>query len=258
MQRSNPFGLPPRPLGASLPCLTGYLLLSELYAVIRSRVQREWCPPAAAVLLVRPWFGPLPFILARLAFDTGTPPRGKVKNVMPGLRCRGFVGGDTSKPPDSDLSGVRIGVRPSTVRDAPRTGNRSPRASGSPAPLESVDGWPLATPGTEIPGGSRPVVSAVRRRDPRGVALHPRAICRSPIPSARATRREHLRCGLASRGLVGAIGWSPASPPVRRGCRDGRALSGAPSLYLNSPPRVPGGFGHRLGSGVRPRSPDGA
>jgi hypothetical protein len=80
--------------------------------------------------------------------------------------------------------------------------------------------------------------------------LHPRAICRSRPPSVRAIRSEHLRSGLALRGLVGAIGWSSASPPVRRGCRRGRVLSSAPSLYLNSRLPFAGGVGPSRRSGA--------
>ena len=47
---------------------------------------------------------------------------------------------------------------------AVRWGDRSPGTSASPAPLESVDRWPLASPDTQIPGGSRPAGAAVRRR----------------------------------------------------------------------------------------------
>ena len=64
--------------------------------------------------------------------------------------------------------------------------DRSPGASWPPAPLESVDGWPLATPETRFLGGAAPwdppsagVVHGVR-------TLHPRAVCRSQPPPARA------------------------------------------------------------------------
>ena len=40
-------------------------------------------------------------------------------------------------------------------------GDRSPGASAPPALLGSVDRWPLAIIDTEIPGGSRPAVTAV-------------------------------------------------------------------------------------------------
>ena len=124
-----------------------------------------------------------------------------------------------------------------------RTGDRSPGASGSPAPLESVDGWPLATPDAEIPGGSRPVVSAVRRRA-RGVrSLHPRAICRSQPPPARATRLEPLRVGLVSRGLVGAIGWSSASSPGAPGLPRRPGASLRPFLISQLSPPSAGGLG---------------
>lgn len=45
-----------------------------------------------------------------------------------------------------------------------RWGDRSPGTAWSPAPMESVDRWPLASPDTQIPGGSRPAGAAVRRR----------------------------------------------------------------------------------------------
>lgn len=59
-----------------------------------------------------------------------------------------------------------------------RRGGRSPGTVWCPALMESVDGWPLATPDTKIPGGSRPAVSAVRRRDCGVRTLLPRAVCR--------------------------------------------------------------------------------
>jgi hypothetical protein len=61
--------------------------------------------------------------------------------------------------------------------------DRSPGAVWSPALMESVDRWPLASPDTQIPGGSRPAGAALRGRV-RGVRTpHPRAVCRSlPAP----------------------------------------------------------------------------
>src|SRR3569623_916099 len=146
---------------------------------------------------------------------------------------------------------VRRGSRPplpggSVILVGPaswRVGSRSPGASWSPALLESVDGWPLATPDTEIPGGSRPVVSAVRRRA-RGVrSLHPRATCRSQPPPVRATRLEHLRVGLVSRGLVGAIGWSSASSPGAPGLPRRPGASLRPVLVAQLSPPSAGGVG---------------
>jgi hypothetical protein len=84
-------------------------------------------------------------------------------------------GNGGSRPPQCVLT-----VGPSGPPGGARRGDRSPGAAWSPAPMESVDRWPLAIPGTQIPGGSRPVVPAVRRRD-RGVRTpHQRAVCRSP------------------------------------------------------------------------------
>jgi hypothetical protein len=76
---------------------------------------------------------------------------------------------------------------------AGRCSARSPGALWPPAPLESVDGWPLATPDTRFLGGAASwdppfagVVHGVR-------TPHPRAVCRSQPPPARAARLEHLR-----------------------------------------------------------------
>ena len=73
--------------------------------------------------------------------------------------------------------------------------------------------------------------SAVRRRCPRGLDPPPEGHMPQSTPARKGVRVESPACGLALRGLVGAIGWSSASPPVRRGCRCGRALHRAPSVY---------------------------
>src|ERR1700709_598290 len=92
----------------------------------------------------------------------------------------------------------RSGVTPGPPTSLLDPGGRSvavPEARGlmSPALLESVDQWSLTIPETQIPGGSRPAESAVRRRA-RGVrTLHPRATCRSLTAPARAAWTEHLR-----------------------------------------------------------------
>ncbi|KAJ5171601.1 hypothetical protein N7492_004194 [Penicillium capsulatum] len=103
--------------------------------------------------------------------------------------------------------------------------------------MGSVDGWPLATPDTEIPGGSRPAVAAVRRRD-RGVrTLLPRA--GRPTPACHSGGDGPSACGPALRGLVGAIGWPPAPSPVRRGGRGGRALRAPqPTICTLTPPGI--------------------
>ena len=209
--------------------------------MLRARVPRQrWSPAAAALRSRRGASSLLP-----------PPPCVPLESTSVGWKgyCRASDPGGLRVVPRPQAHGLKRDGRQlghvHAERLTRRTGDRSPGASGSPAPLESVDGWPLATPDAEIPGGSRPVVSAVRRRA-RGVrSLHPRAICRSQPPPARATRLEPLRVGLVSRGLVGAIGWSSASSPVRRGCRGGRAPRCAPSLYLNSRPRPRGGWVRR-------------
>ncbi|KAJ6060135.1 hypothetical protein N7444_001989 [Penicillium canescens] len=61
---------------------------------------------------------------------------------------------------------------------------RCPKPGGlmSPALLESVDQWSLTIPETQIPGGSRPAESAVRRRCPRGLDPSPEG--RMPQPAS--------------------------------------------------------------------------
>ncbi len=84
---------------------------------------------------------------------------------------------------------------------ATRWGDRSPGAPWSPAPMESVDRWPLASPDTQIPGGSRPAGAAVRRRV-RGVRTpHPRPVCRRPHSARKGGLVEHPACGPVSEGL---------------------------------------------------------
>lgn len=51
--------------------------------------------------------------------------------------------------------------------------------------MESVDRWPLASPDTKIPGGSRPVVAVVRRRCPRGPVPPPEG----RMPQATSARK---------------------------------------------------------------------
>ena len=85
--------------------------------------------------------------------------------------------------------------------------------------------------------------SAVRRRCPRGPDPPPDGPMPQPTPAREGAPVGTPACGRVLRGLVGAIGWSRVSPPVRRGRRRGRALSGAPSLYLNSRPWSARGVG---------------
>jgi hypothetical protein len=127
-----------------------------------------------------------------------------------------------------------------------RCSDRSPGASWPPAPLESVDRWPLAIPETQIPGGSHSAGAAVRRCV-RGVwTLHPRAVCRSlPAPARAAWWDPCVRTG--AEGLSGGNWMVVSVPPVRRGRRCGR-VSCTPLLdhTHSTPPGVTGA--------VRPRS----
>ena len=106
-----------------------------------------------------------------------------------------------------------------------RWDDRSPGAVWSPAPMESVDRWPLASLLLQIPGGSRPAGAAVRRRV-RGVwTLHPRAVCRSlPAPARAIPGRVYLRADRFLGGYSGGNWMVICVLPVRRGCRCGRAL----------------------------------
>ena len=109
-----------------------------------------------------------------------------------------------------------------------RGSDRSPGALWSPAPLESVDRWPLAIPETQIPGGSHPVGAAVRRCVHGVWTLHPRAVCRSLSAPVRAAWRDScVRTG--AEGLSGGKWMVSSVPPVRRGRRCGR-VSRAPLL----------------------------
>lgn len=107
-----------------------------------------------------------------------------------------------------------------------RWGDRSPGAVWSPAPMESVDRWPLASPDTQIPGGSRPAGAAVRRRVRGAGTPHPRPVCRRPHSARKGGLVEHPACGPVSEGLQwGQLdGHVLASPRCAGGCRGGRAL----------------------------------
>ncbi len=126
--------------------------------------------------------------------------------------------------------------------------------SRSPAPMESVDRWPLASLLLQIPGGSRPAGAAVRRRV-RGVwTLHPRAVCRSlPAPAKAIPGRIYLRADRFLGGYSGGNWMVICVLPVRRGCRGGRALSGAPSRVK---PTLHAASSEALGGGPRCVSPD--
>jgi hypothetical protein len=81
----------------------------------------------------------------------------------------------------------RSGATPGPPTSLLDPGGRSvavPEARGlmSPALLESVDQWSLTIPETQIPGGSRPAESAVRRRCPRGLDPPPEG--RMPQPAS--------------------------------------------------------------------------
>lgn len=81
-------------------------------------------------------------------------------------------------------------------------GDRSPVAVWSPAPLGSVDRWPLAIIEKQIPGGSRPAVAAVRRRVRRVWSPHPRAVCRRPVSALWGGHDgNNLACGPDPEGF---------------------------------------------------------
>src|ERR1051325_7784058 len=123
-----------------------------------------------------------------------------LNDPLPGAGALRDLVSDTT--PDGRSSAAA--TRPPRVH--PRRGRRrcarGAGASAPPAPRESVDGWPLATPDTRFLGGAAPwdppfagVVHGVR-------TLHPRAVCRSQPPPERVARLDScVRTG--AEGLRG-------------------------------------------------------
>jgi hypothetical protein len=135
-----------------------------------------------------------------------------------------------------------------------RWGERSPGAAWSPAPMESVDRWPLAIIDTQIPGGSRPAGAAVRRRV-RGVwTPHLRTVCRSPDSAREGGLPGPSACGPALRGYSGGNWMAAVFPRCAGRTRRGRTLVRPFQTYLRAFYPSPGGFG-LLGGCVRPVPP---
>ncbi|GCB20107.1 hypothetical protein AAWM_02992 [Aspergillus awamori] len=93
----------------------------------------------------------------------------------------------------------------------------------SPAPMESVDRWPLASLLLQIPGGAAP-------REPPFVGVSagldppPRAVCRSlPAPARAIPGRVYLRADRFLGATVGQLDGHLCTPGAP-GCRCGRAL----------------------------------
>ena len=107
-----------------------------------------------------------------------------------------------------------------------RWGYRSPGTDWSPAPMESVDRWPLASPDTQIPGGSRPAGAAVRRRVRGAGPLTRGPYAAGHTAPARADWWNTLRADRCLRGYSGGNWMATFSrPPGAPGaCRGGRAL----------------------------------
>lgn len=130
----------------------------------------------------------------------------------------------------------------------------------SPASLESVDPWPLAIADTQILGGSRPAVAAVRRRDCGVWTPHPRAVCRRPPLPERACGGSPA-CGPALEGFPWGQMDGRLRLPVRWGTFAAAGRSHRPfQIVLHSGPPC-GGLGSR-GDDVRlsgrgPWSPQG-
>ncbi|KAL1997819.1 hypothetical protein VTN02DRAFT_676 [Thermoascus thermophilus] len=127
----------------------------------------------------------------------------------------------------------RTSPRP-PVPGAVRRGGRSPEAPVPPAPVESVDRWPLASIDTQIPGG-RPLAGAAVRRRVRGCGTpHQGRLCRSLPAPARASD-SLLRRTAPWRTSVGAIGWSRRAPRCAAEVSGGRALVAPSSLTVFCP-----------------------
>ena len=140
----------------------------------------------------------------------GSPPNGGIPVTSPLTALRGsfFF-------PARQAVSLRLLARWSRVGPLPQERGRSPTTGAgsganascalcpvvtevrgafwSPALVESVDRWPLASPDTKIPGGSRPVVAAVRRRCPRGPV---------PSPEGRMPQATSARKGVIWRHFV--------------------------------------------------------
>ncbi|KAJ5096536.1 hypothetical protein NUU61_005892 [Penicillium alfredii] len=145
---------------------------------------------------------------------------------------RSFLGGS----PDAPAAEV-VGSRARPGRCFASGSGGPPRP---PAPLESVDRWPLATIDTQIPGGAAP-------REPpfvgvvRGVrSPHPRAVCRSLPASARAPGFRNTCVRTGTEGLCGGKWMVSLCPPRYAGGAAGAGRRRAPlppSNYWPSPPR---------------------
>ncbi|KAH1485907.1 hypothetical protein KXX42_006438, partial [Aspergillus fumigatus] len=94
-----------------------------------------------------------------------------------------------------------------------RWDDRSPGAVWSPAPMESVDRWPLASPDTQIPGGSRPAGAALCGRV-RGVwTPHPRAW--GQLDGRRRSPGAPGAVGAAGRRMSPLLDSPTYTPPLR-------------------------------------------
>jgi hypothetical protein len=80
------------------------------------------------------------------------------------------------------------------------------------------------------------VGSAVRRRCPRGPAPPPEGHMPQPTPARKGAPVGTPACGLALRGLVGAIGWSYASPRYAEDAATAGRFYSVPSCLTNSRP----------------------
>lgn len=129
-----------------------------------------------------------------------------------------------------------------------RWGDRSPGAVWSPAPMESVDRWPLASPDTQIPGGSRPAGAAVRRRV-RGAGPPTRGpYAAGHTAPARADWWNTLRADRCLRGYSGGNWMATFSrPPGAPGVVAVAGRSFAPSRLSPSYILVPSGALGRRG-----------
>lgn len=93
-----------------------------------------------------------------------------------------------------------------------------PKSGGpvSPAPMESVDRWPLASIAVQIPGGRPSVVAAVRRRD-RGWLPSFRGADAAAGPRLSGRWAGSPASGPSLENSVGAIGMVARAPRCVRG-----------------------------------------